>query len=459
MFKKGFLWGGSVSSMQTEGAWDEDGKGLSIYDVKSVPEGLSDWKVATDFYHRYEEDIALMAEMGFTCYRFSVSWSRVFPQGDGELNEAGLAFYDRVVDCLLAHGIEPMICLYHSDMPQHLQRAYDGWMSRHTVDAFTHYAETIVRHFAGRVKYYIPYNEQNVYSFIPASVGPDGTRIKDPVEIARRKNQIAHHLLVAGAAMVRSVRLYSPDSQIGGMVNYIPMYPATCDPADVLAAKKAARAYVLQTVDELATGRYPSDLIAEWEAQGTAPIVAEGDLALMAENPYDFIAHSYYVSLPVSASQGSSVFTLLMGAFTGSAKNPYLKQSEWGWTIDPTGIRICVGEIWQQTHLPVFTIECGLGVREEADEHGYVDDLYRIDYLREHLEALKAAVSEDSIDLLGFLTWGPMDILSSQGDMDKRYGFIYVDRTNTDLGTLARSKKRSFDWFTKVIATNGENLA
>lgn len=458
MFKNGFLWGGSVSSMQTEGAWNEDGKGLSIYDVKPVPEGLSDWKVATDFYHRYEEDIKLMAEMGFTCYRFSISWSRVFPEGDGELNKAGLAFYDRVVDCLLANGIEPMICLYHFDMPLHLQNTYDGWMSRHTMDAFVRYAETVIRHFAGRVKYYIPYNEQNVYSFLPASAGPDGSRISDPLEVERRRYQIAHHMLVAGAAAVKAVRRYSPESKIGGMVNYIPMYPATCNPADVLAAKKAARSYVMQTVDELASGCYPADLLAEWASHGTMPVIADGDLDLMAQNTYDFIAHSYYVSLTVSADAGDSVFKLLMGAFAGTARNPYLKQSEWGWTIDPIGIRVTVDELWHQAHLPVFTIECGLGVREEADQNGYVDDIYRIEYLREHIDALSKAVSEDGVDLMGFLTWGPMDILSSQGDMDKRYGFIYVDRTNTDLRTLSRSKKRSFNWFKKVIACNGTDL-
>lgn len=421
MFKTNFLWGGSVSSMQTEGAWNEDGKGPSVYDVMPAREGCSDWKTAIDFYHRYQEDIGLLAGMHFNCYRFSVSWSRVFPEGEGEVNQAGLDFYDRVVDELLAKGIQPMICLFHFDMPLALQKKYGGWQGRETVDAFCAYAETIVKHFAGRVKYYIPFNEQNVYPLV-SGASPETWGVA------------AHHMFLGGADLVRAVREFAPDAKVGGMVNYAPVYPATCHPGDVLAAKKCARQYVLQTIDVLAHGAYPSDM--------AAPPMEPGDAEILQAAKYDFIAHSYYCSL--TAKRGGSVLDTLMGAFGGQgAQNPYLEKSQWGWMIDPDGLRISVGEIWRESRLPVFTIECGLGVDEQADENGYVDDLYRIDYLREHIKALHAAVDEDGVDLMGFLTWGPMDILSSRGEMRKRYGFIYVNRTDTDLRDLKRSKKRS----------------
>ena len=460
MFKKGFLWGGSVSSMQTEGAWNEDGKGMSIYDVMPVREGCSDWKTAIDFYHRYPEDIALFAGMGFNCYRFSVSWSRVFPDGEGAVNEKGLAFYDRVVDELLKNGIEPMLCLFHFDMPLNLQVKYGGWLGRETVEAFGRYAETLVKHFAGRVKYYIPFNEQNVYPLIMAGTGADGKPETDPTAAEKKRNTIMHHMMLAGAALNHAVRAHAPEARVGGMVNYVPAYPATCNPEDVLAAKKVARFYVQQTLDVLVTGSYPADLTREWETHGTAPAILDGDLTYLREAKWDFISHSYYFSLAVSAASGGSPEKILMDALAGGQmKNPYLKASEWGWTIDPVGMRITVNEIWQQCRLPVFTIECGLGVNEEADEDGFVDDGYRIDYLREHLSALQKAVDEDGVDLMGFLTWGPIDILSSRGEMRKRYGFIYVNRTDNDLRDLKRSKKRSYNWFKKVIATNGEDLS
>lgn len=456
MFKKDFLWGGSVSAMQTEGAWNEDGKGMSIYDVMPAKAGRSDWKTAIDFYHRYPEDIGLLAGMHFNCYRFSISWSRVFPEGEGEINEKGLEFYDRVVDELLANGIEPMICLFHFDMPLALQKKYGGWLGRETVSAFCTYAETIVKRFAGRVKYYIPFNEQNAYPFVAAALS--GKQASDSIEREKQRYTIAHNMFLGGAGLVRAVRQYAPDAKVGGMVNYIPMYPATCAPADVLAAKKAAREYVAQTLDVFVHGYYPADLTAQWVKSGTGPVVPPGDEAALQAAKYDFISHSYYMSLTVA--QGFETEELLMQALGGKGRpNPYLKSSEWGWAIDPVGLRVSVGEIWTQCRLPVFTIECGLGVDEQADENGYVDDLYRIEYLREHLKALQAAVDEDGVDLMGFLTWGPMDILSSRGEMRKRYGFIYVNRTDTELRDLKRRKKRSYDWFRQVIDTNGEDLA
>lgn len=463
MFRKDFLWGGSVSCMQTEGAWNEDGKGLSIYDVMPVKEGHSDWKTAIDFYHRYEEDIALFAGMGFNCYRLSLSWSRIFPEGEGEINEQGLAFYDKVIDMLIAKGIEPMICLYHFDTPLALVKKYGGWTSRKLVDAFKAYAETVVKHFAGRVKYYVPINEQNAAALVAAistvRIGKDADA-ETLQKFTETQNQIMHHMFLAGAGVKEAVRKYSPDAQVGGMVNFMSIYPATCKPEDVMAAKNAARAYALRILDVFAFGAYPSDLWEEWERKGGKPVILDDDLAYIQANTMDFIAHSYYVSHIISSEQyKGDLLSVLLGAMGGQdAGNPYLKKSEWGWTIDPIGLRVAVNEIYRETRLPVYCIECGIGVNEEADENGYVDDLYRIEYLREHITALKAAVEEDGVDLRAFLTWGPIDILSSQGEMKKRYGFIYVNRTDEDLRDLKRTPKKSYGWFKHVIETNGEEL-
>ncbi|MBR2263620.1 MAG: glycoside hydrolase family 1 protein [Firmicutes bacterium] len=461
MFREGFLWGGSVSCMQTEGAWNEDGKGMSIYDIMPVRPGHSDWKVAIDFYHRYKEDIDLFAEMGFNCYRFSISWSRVLPEGEGAVNEKGLEFYDKVVDYMLEKGIEPMICLYHFDVPLALLKKYGGWEHRGMAEAFIQYAELIVKHFAGRVKYFVPSNEQNAAILVSAfhrAIG-GGAAPQSPAEIARDQNRVMHHMMLASAGTARAVHTCAPDAQCGGMVNYTAFYPYTCKPEDVQMARTAQRTYEGRVLDTFATGEYPKDLLADWDRNDTWPEIEEGDLDLIRKDPMDFIAMSYYVSAVVEGTGDYSPAAMLAAMAGGkSLKNPYLKESEWGWTIDPVGLRIAATEVYRQTRLPVYVIECGIGVHEEADENGYVDDEYRIAYFRDHIRELKKAVDEDGADIRSFLTWGPIDILSSQGEMAKRYGFIYVNRTDEDLRDLKRSKKKSFDWFKKVIETNGEVL-
>lgn len=462
MFRKDFLWGGSVSSMQTEGAWNEGGKGLSIYDVMPVKDGHSDWKVAIDFYHRYKEDIELFAGMGFNCYRFSISWSRVFPNGEGEVNKEGIEFYDNVVDELISKGIEPMICLYHFDTPLALMKKYGGWTGRGMVDAFINYAETIVKHFAGRVKYYVPINEQNVASLVAAmSTGLVGYGAGvDLAKAQKAIDQISHNMFLASAGTAAAVHKYAPEAKVGGMVNFMSFYPATCKPEDVMAAKKAARAFEMRALDIFAYGEYPQDQLDEWDKNNGRPEMLPEDLDFIRANTMDFIAHSYYVSNIISAeSYKGGALSALTGAMSGTDKgNPYLKKSEWGWTIDPIGLRVAVNEIYRETKLPVYCIECGIGVAEEADENGYVDDQYRIEYMREHISALKDAVNEDGVDLRAFLSWGPIDILSSQGEMKKRYGFIFVNRTDSDLRDLKRIPKKSYDWFRNVIETNGEEL-
>jgi 6-phospho-beta-glucosidase len=449
------MWGGSVSSMQTEGAWNEGGKGLTTYDAQGTTKFGSDWKVAIDFYHRYKEDIALFAEMGFTAYRFSLSWARILPDGEGEVNEEGLRFYENVIDELLKYGIEPVVCFYHFDMPLALQQTYGGWTHRRTLEGFKKYVETVIRRFGTKVKYYIPFNEQNAAALVTLMQLPPDT----PEKEKRRLQAISiHHMFLASAAVWHLARKYAPHAKVGGMVNFTPIYPATCKPEDVLAAQQANRNYNYQTLDVFAYGEYPADLLQEWNKEEITPPINEEDLEYLRQAKMDFIAHSYYMSTIVKGEQNGRPFNLLQSFTSPQLKNEYLEQTEWGWTIDPVGLRLTVKEIYERYRLPVFTIECGIGVDESLNEHGTIEDDYRIDYFRDHLEQLKLAVSEDGVDLMGFLTWGPIDILSSQGEMRKRYGFIYVNRTDTELQDLARYKKKSFHWFKQVIASNGEIL-
>ncbi len=453
-FKKDFMWGGSVSCMQTEGAWDEGGKGLTVYDLNKTKCG-SDFKVAIDFYHRYKEDIALFAEMGFNAYRFSISWARIFPDGEGDVNEEGLKFYDDVIDELLKYGIEPVVCLYHFDMPVALLKKYGGWSGRGTLEAFKVYTETLLKHFGERVKYYIPFNEQNAAALITAMTLPKEMPDDEKEKLSRRA---MHHMFLASASLKVLAKEFAPHAKIGGMINFTPLYPATCKPEDILAAQSANRNYNYKTLDVLALGIYPADLMADFESAGIRDEITEDDLKLISAGKADFIAHSYYMSSLVSAERSTGAANILLGALNNPLKNEYIKETEWGWGIDPTGIRLAVKEIYNRYHLPVFTIECGIGVDEKLDENNTVNDDYRISYLADHINELKKAVKEDNVDLMGFLTWGPIDILSSQGEMRKRYGFIYVNRTDTEILDLARYKKKSFAWFKEVIATGGENI-
>lgn len=459
MLKENFLWGGSVSSMQTEGAWNEGGKGPSIYDIgvmKSMADTSSDWKVAIDFYHRYKEDIALFAEMGFSAYRFSISWSRVIPDGEGEINEEGLQFYDDVIDELLKYDIEPVVCLYHFDIPAALLKKYGGWHRREVYEAFEKYTEVVVKRFGKRVQYYIPMNEQNAASTIAIQMTPRGASQQEKAQVGTAAQ---HHMFLAVAGVKNITQKYAPHAQVGGMVNFTPFYPKTSKPEDVLAAQTANRRVNYQILDVFTNGVYPADLLKDWADQKALPPVQEGDLAYLQSGTIDFIAHSYYQSGIAADGMTITLETFFRDFVTGNmVKNEYLKESEWGWMIDPVGLRLAVKEMSNRYHLPVFTIECGIGVQEELNEDFTVEDNYRIDYFTEQIEQLKLAVNEDGVNLMGFLTWGPIDILSSQGEMKKRYGFIYVDRDETDLKDLKRYKKKSFDWFKQVIATNGEEL-
>ncbi|WP_288227386.1 glycoside hydrolase family 1 protein [uncultured Enterococcus sp.] len=458
-FKENFMWGGSLSSMQAEGAWNTDGKGLTVYDTKkkrTYAQTSSDWENGIDFYHHYKEDIALFAEMGFNTYRFSLSWARVLPDGEGEVNQAGLDFYDRVVNELIAQNIEPIVCLYHFDLPDALAEKYGGWQSRKVLEAYQQYAELMIKHFGKRVRYYIPINEQNVAYTLTSDLLPEDI---EPKELARYEAQSQHHSFLASASVKHLVNAFAPHAQVGGMVAFSPFYPESSHPDAILSAQIANRRLTYQTTDVFVNGEYPQDLLHDWEKQGIMPEITAGDKQYLKEGTVDFLPFSYYQSAMAKKGADITVDSFLDSFLDGTQpKNDFLAVSEWGWIIDPKGLRLAAKELFDRYKLPVFTVECGIGVKETLNAEGTVEDDYRIDYLRDHVEQLRLAVTEDGVDLMGFLTWGPIDILSSQGEMKKRYGFIYVNRDETDLKDLKRYKKKSFYWFKQVITSNGDDL-
>ncbi|WP_138418160.1 glycoside hydrolase family 1 protein [Aquibacillus sediminis] len=440
-----FLWGGAVTSFQTEGAVNEGGKGPSTVDARSIPDGHSDWKVAVDFYHRYKEDIALFKEMGFNAYRTSISWSRIFPDGEGEANEEGLAFYDRVFDEMLDNGIQPVITLCHFDLPLPLAEKYNGFASREVVDLFEKYARTVFERYKDKVKYWLTFNEQNLVLLKPKYWGV--TRDQDSEKL---KYQVCHNAFIAHARATKALHEIIPDGQMAGMITYFTTYPLTPKPEDAIANHKAKELLNDFYFDVFANGEYPTYVTSELQRKGIMPTFEAGDEQLLKENTVDYLSISYYQSHTVQASNEE-------GSDAGLTRNPYLEATEWGWTIDPIGFRIALKDMYSRYRLPIFVTENGIGVREELDENNTVEDDYRIDYLKAHIEQMKLAM-EEGVDIFGYLTWGATDILSSSGQMSKRYGFIFVNRDEQDLRDLKRYKKKSFDWFKQVIATNGVKL-
>ncbi|WP_042463439.1 glycoside hydrolase family 1 protein [Neobacillus dielmonensis] len=443
----GFLWGSAVTSFQTEGAWNEDGKGLSIVDTRPVKEGQSDWKTAVDFYHRYKEDVALFKELGMNAYRTSISWSRIFPDGEGEVNEQGLQFYDDLFDEFLANGIQPVITLYHFDMPLALAEKYNGFASRKVVDLFERYARTVFKRFGHKVKYWLTFNEQNLILTNPHHWGCslDGAENEEAL-----RYQVAHNAFVAHAKAVKALHELVPDGKMAGMVTYQVTYPNTSKPEDAIANMKAKELLVDFYLDVFARGEYPVYVAKDLERKGIMPVLEDGDAELLKNNTVDYISISYYQSQTVSAEKVDK-----QEIISGLVQNPHLEANEWGWAIDPIGLRVCLKDMYARYQLPIFITENGIGVREELNENNTVEDDYRIDYLRDHIKQMKLAM-EEGVEVIGYLTWGATDLISSGGQFEKRYGFIFVNRGETDLRDLNRYKKKSFDWYKQVISTNGE---
>ncbi|MCR5052284.1 MAG: family 1 glycosylhydrolase [Streptococcus sp.] len=482
---KGFLWGGATADFQYEGGFDEGGRGLLSNDYETdgsqenprhhtmqMPDGsiinprssffyadpvpkeaqpvfLEDEYYpshrAVDFYHHYKEDIALMAGMGFNVFRFSICWSRIFPTGEEETpNEEGLAFYDDVINEMAKYGMEPLITICHDELPMHLALKYDGWSSRHVIDCYVKYCKTLFERYGDRCRYWLTFNEINAVR----GFGPCGTRQSE----GQDRYQAAHHMFVASARAVKLGHEMMPNSQFGAMYAMSELYPATCKPEDVFHRLQERREN-WYFIDIMGRGYYPRYAKEIWRRRGVKEIVfADGDEEILREGQLDFISFSYYRSNTTKA--GDDWFNV------GGSTNPYLKETPWGWPVDPLGLRHVMNEIYDRIQKPIFIVENGMGAIDELDENGIVQDDYRIDYLRDHLQAMADAIIIDGVECLGYTMWGPVDLVSlSTGEMKKRYGFIYVDMDDKGNGSLKRTPKKSYAWMKEIIASNGAKLS
>ncbi|WP_272899161.1 glycoside hydrolase family 1 protein [Caldalkalibacillus salinus] len=476
-----FLWGGAVAANQVEGAYNEDGKGWAITDVVKRVKPEDRRKMAfpfptseevksfmemddehfpkrygIDFYHRYKEDIALFKELGFKALRVSIAWTRIYPNGDdAEPNEAGLKFYDNLFDELLKNDIEPIVTLSHYEMPLNLSLEYGGWTNRKLVDLFAQYAETVMTRYKDKVKYWITFNEINcilMSPYISAGILRDQVAEEDLLEA---QYQAAHHQFLASAKAVEACHRLIPDGQIGCMVIGMINYPNSPHPEDVLETLYDQRKTFFFT-DVQVRGHYPMYMQRFFEEHGIEIKKQPEDDQILQNNLVDFISFSYYMS-SVSARPGAGGESAAGNLLT-SLKNPYLEASDWGWQIDPVGLRLIMNMFYERYEKPLFIVENGLGAFDKVEDDGRIHDDYRIEYLRQHLTQMKEAVA-DGVELLGYTAWGPIDLISfSTSEMSKRYGFIYVDQDDDGNGTLERSRKDSFYWYQKVIATNGEEL-
>lgn len=476
VLRKDFLWGGATAANQCEGAYLEGGRGLANVDViphgelrPLVMRGLNKMDSidenqyypalkGIDFYHHYKEDIALFAEMGFKTFRMSIAWSRIFPKGDEEEpNEEGLQFYEDVFKECKKYGIEPLVTITHFDCPMHLIKTYGGWKNRKMIDFYKRLVTVLFTRYKDLVKYWITFNEINMILHLPFMGA--GLQFEEGEDQQQAKYASAHHELVASAWATKIAHEINPDNMIGCMMAAGNYYPYSCMPEDVWAALGKDRENMM-FIDVQARGYYPNYALKFFEREGIRFDISDEDREILKNHTVDFISFSYYSSRCITTQEG--VGETIGNAFKGT-KNPYLKSSEWGWQIDPLGLRTTMNTLYDRYQKPLFIVENGLGANDvllDKEVDGYrVSDDYRISYLQEHIKAFKAAVEEDGVDLLGYTPWGCIDLVSaSTGEMAKRYGFIYVDRHNDGSGTMKRYKKKSFYWYKDVIASNGENL-
>ena len=477
-FPKNFLWGGAVAANQCEGAWDVDGKGPSTSDMctngshttpkrvttKIEPGTLYPSHEAIDFYHHYEEDIALFAEMGFKCFRTSINWTRIFPTGmESQPNEKGLEFYDKVFDCCKKHGIEPLVTISHYELPYALVEKCNGWEGREVIGYFETYCKVIFERYKDKVKYWLTFNEINSGTMPFGAVLSAGTvkgysgPVTEVPNDMQARYQALHHQFVASARVVKYAHEHYPQFKLGNMICFGAAYPYTCSPDDMLKAQHQMRNMNWYCSDVQVKGEYPYYAKAFWKRNGIAIKMEPGDLEELKQGAVDFYTFSYYMSNCVGVSRDAAS---VEGNIAQGLQNPYLKASEWGWQIDPKGLRWALNEIYDRYRIPIMIVENGLGARDERAGDGKFHDSCRIDYLRQHIEQMKLAVEEDGVDLIGYTPWGCIDLVSaSTGEMAKRYGFIYVNKFDDGTGDLSRERKDSFYWYKKVIATNGEDLS
>ncbi len=465
-FPKDFLWGGSSSAYQCEGAWDEDGKSPSVQDCKPIVPGNSDWKVCIDHYHRFKEDIALMAEMGFKEFRFSIAWTRIIPDGDGEINPKGVAHYHEVIDECLKYGIKPVITLYHFDLPQALQDKYGGWASRQCIDDFVRFCEVCFREYGSKVEYFLTINEQNMMTmYNMGEHKDDATRF-----------QANHHMIVAMAkATIRCHELCN--AKIAPAPNISCVYPASSAPLDNLAAADYDQFRNRLYLDTIVFGEYPEALSEYFRQRGCMPLITDEDRQAMKAAHPDFIAFNYYGAATVKfvsiedgekaraagRRDGADPEEFMIGMQTEpgmavSVSNPLQETTSYNMAIDPVGLRLTLRQLWERYRLPLLITENGCGVVDELTKDGKVHDDYRIDYLRKHIIACREAIT-DGVCLMGYSPWSAFDLISTHQGITKRYGFIYINRDESDLKDLARIKKDSFFWYRKCIESNGEDLS
>ncbi|MGE6669604.1 6-phospho-beta-glucosidase [Paenibacillus xylanexedens] len=468
-----FLWGGATAANQSEGGYNLGNRGLANVDLLPIGKdraGVMAGKIkmlelddqhfypaheAIDMYHQYMADIKLFAEMGFKTYRMSISWTRIFPNGDDEQpNDEGLTFYENIFRELRKYNIEPLVTLAHFDVPVTLIQQYGSWRNRKMIGFFENYCRTVFNHYKGMVKYWLTFNEVNMIlhaPFLGAGLCFEADENEEQV-----KYQAMHHQLIASAIATKIAHEVDPENRIGCMLAGGNNYPYSCRPEDYAKAVEKDRENYL-FIDIQSRGAYPSYALKKFEREHIHIVMEQGDQELLRQHTVDFISFSYYSSRVVATDP--SVAHETAGNIFKSIKNPYLKSSEWGWQIDPLGLRSALSILYDRYQKPLFIVENGLGAVDTPDENGYVEDDYRIEYLREHIKAFKAAVLEDGVELMGYTTWGCIDLVSAtKGEMSKRYGFIYVDRDDEGKGTLKRSKKKSFYWYQKVIQSNGEDL-
>ena len=461
-FPSDFLWGASTSAYQVEGAWDEDGKSPSIIDQYEHPKEYADFKVASDHYHRYKEDIRLFAELGLKAYRFSIAWTRILPMGTGSVNLAGIRHYGDVIDECRKYNIEPIVTMYHFDLPYCLEEK-GGWGSRETIEAFVEYAKVLFKQFGKKVKYWLTINEQNTMILHPGAIGlPKGGKLPSKKELYQQN----HHLMLAQARVMKLCHELCPDSKIGPALNLAAMYPETCNPKDAIAAHNWEVLRCWNFADVPVFGWYHPLAWQYLLDRGLAPKVEEGDKEILKGARPDLIAMNYYSTAAIAASRGDALDVsaragdqqIMLGE-TGvyrAADNPYVEKTKYGWVIDPSGFRYTLRKVYERYHLPVLITENGIGAPDMLVD-GQVHDDYRIDFIRQHLKALRLAIT-DGVEVIGYCPWAALDVVSTHQGYKKRYGFIYVDRDEFDLKEMKRMKKDSFYWYQKVIEENGAGL-
>ena len=475
-FRKDFLWGGATAANQFEGAWNVDGKGVSVPDMctngshekpKQIHRTIREESFypsheAIDFYHHYKEDLALFAEMGFKTFRLSIAWTRIFPTGmEEEPNEAGLRFYDQVFDECRRYGMEPLVTISHYEMPYALVERYNGWADRACIDHFLRYCRVIFDRYKDKVTYWLTFNEINSAMTSLGNLLSLGTvrgyegSIEELPDCPQTRYQALHHQLVASAMAVNLAHEQYPDFKMGNMICFVTRYPFTCSPDDVIESQKQMRMMNWFCSDVQVRGAYPGYALRYFEDCGIHIAMEPEDDEVLKKGTVDFYTFSYYSSSCASAGQDTMGTS---GNLMGGVKNPYVSASDWGWQIDPQGLRYTLNEIYDRYQIPLMVVENGLGAYDRVEADGGIHDTCRIDYLREHIRQMREAVL-DGVDLMGYTSWGCIDLVSaSTGEMAKRYGFVYVDKYDDGTGGLTRRRKDSFWWYQKVIGSNGEEL-